>query len=65
MAEAADRLFWFAGGPGDQYIVSATSMDEAKRKMADFKLSYDRCAPLQGPDDGMPPGVWNLLDDAT
>ena len=45
--------------------MSATSMDEAKRKMADFKLSYDRCAPLQGPDDGMPPGVWNLLDDAT
>jgi len=40
-------------------------MDEAKRKMADFKLSYDRCASLQGPDDGMPPGVWNLLDDAT
>jgi hypothetical protein len=65
VAGAADWLFWFAGGPEDQYIVHAASIDEAERKMADRGLSYDRCGLVRGPGDGRPPGIWKDIDDAT
>lgn len=58
-----ERLFWFAGEPGEeQYIVSAPSIDEAKQKIADLGKKFDRYAPLRGPGDGLPLGVWILLD---
>lgn len=60
--ETAEWLFWFAG-PGGQYLVSAESLDDARRQMAAKNLSYDRCGPVHGPQDGMPPGIWAPLPD--
>jgi hypothetical protein len=65
MAETVDWLFWFIGGTADHGALSAASMDEAKRKIADLGLTYDECGSVRGPDDGWPPGIWRRLDAVT